>query len=201
MIIRKTGKKIIVDPTNLEEGQRYNASVAYFGGTFDPFHIGHFLVTNELCPIFDEVWVHPHSFTKSKNPADLMYRKNMILLGIETLTNAFLMEYSGVREGDYYLPHFLEERVNGLSFSDIIGDDHINRLISQGIERNLYCFARSDKFCERITHPKIHYMVANTSEINSTEIRRRIKSDSLEDIQLQRPVLKYIIKEKVYPHK
>ncbi len=191
MIIQKSINIVTIHPEYLDKGQAYKRSVAYFGGTFDPFHLGHFLVTNELCSSFDEVWVHPHNFSTSKEPIALVHRQEMVLLGIKNLKNAFLMQYHSSSD-QFYLPHFLEGNVEGLTFTDVIGDDHLDRLIAAGIERSLYCFAREEVFCQTVSHPLIHCMAVNTSGITATDIRTKIKKGALQDLPLQRIVLDYI---------
>jgi cytidyltransferase-like protein len=199
MIIKKLDNIIEIDPRNLEKGQKYNAAIAYFGGTFDPFHLGHFLITSELISLFDEVWIHPHSFSKSKKPIELKKRQEIILLGIKNLKKTFLMKYYPDNlQNEYYLPHFLEEKIEGLNISDVIGDDHLNRIISQGIERPLYCFARSNKFCKTINHPQVYCMTANTAGINATNIRNKIIKEELNDLPIQKEVFNYIKKEGLY---
>ena len=52
------------------------------------------------------------------------------------------MRYHSESGKDYYLPYFLEGKIRGLEFSDVIGGDHLERLVEAGIERPLYCFDR-----------------------------------------------------------
>ena len=46
MIIQRSDKKIIINPKG--SVGTYNNKIAYFAGTFDPFHKGHHNICNEL---------------------------------------------------------------------------------------------------------------------------------------------------------
>ena len=125
--------------------------------------------------------------------------RDIVLLGIKNLERAFLMRYHPELAPDaYYLPHFLEGQVKDLEFSDVIGNDHLDRLISAGIERPLYCFSKSADFSPSVFHPAIVYMVANSAGINATEIRIRIQKNDFDNLALQDEVLDYIKQNRLY---
>ncbi len=164
MVISKKGKLVIINPELLSDSeQSYCRSIAIYSGTFDPFHLGHYEVVKKMSVISDEVWIYPNNNSTHKNPISLCHRKNMIAIDIEDINNTFIMCY--INDRDFGLPHFLENKIKGIMFYDVIGDDHLERLSLTKIERKLYCFSRNGNSNNIDINPLVSFLDVNTSGI------------------------------------
>lgn len=180
--------------------------VGIFGGTFDPFHLGHLGVTihlREMCN-FDEVWIVPaaQSPLKTHEAVSAEHRKAMIGVAIDGVEGLALNEVDLERPGPSYTVdtlRILRERYPEVDFSLCMSNDvaqslpkwrAIDEIMAQvpivvsrrfpGIELPMEC----------VETPIV--------EIEATIIRERLKNHLTCVHLLPAPVLAYIQKHQLY---
>lgn len=167
--------------------------IGLYFGSFNPIHIGHLIIANQLVENsdLDQIWfvVTPHNpFKKKSSLLDNYQRLEMVYLATK--------DYDTLKESDieFNLPQpnytvntlaYLTEKYPKKEFSLIMGEDNLKSFHKwknyQVIldHHNIYVYPRiSDGIVETQfdNHPKIHHVEAPIMEISSTLIRNSIKA-------------------------
>jgi nicotinate-nucleotide adenylyltransferase len=167
--------------------------IGLYFGSFNPIHIGHLIIANQLVENsdLDQIWfvVTPHNpFKKKSTLLDNHHRLEMVYLATK--------DYDTLKESDieFNLPQpnytvntlaYLTEKYPEKEFSLIMGEDNLKSFHKwknyQVIldHHNIYVYPRiSDGKVETQfdNHPKIHHVEAPIMEISSTLIRNSIKA-------------------------
>ena len=112
------------------------ANIAIFGGTFNPFHIGHYEMLSSLCNLehIDKVLVMPDKIPPHKdfdNVVDDIHRQNMCALVCDDFSKAELCLIEFEREGKSYTVDtikLLKEKHPQDNFFVVIGGDMLSTL-------------------------------------------------------------------------
>ncbi|WP_028283981.1 nicotinate (nicotinamide) nucleotide adenylyltransferase [Olleya marilimosa] len=167
--------------------------IGLYFGSFNPIHIGHLIIANQLVENsdLDQIWfvVTPHNpFKKKSTLLDNHHRLEMVYLATK--------DYDTLKESDieFNLPQpnytvntlaYLTEKYPEKEFSLIMGEDNLKSFHKwknyQVIldHHNIYVYPRISEGkveTQFDNHPKIHHVEAPIMEISSTLIRNSIKA-------------------------
>lgn len=167
--------------------------VGLFFGTFNPIHVGHLTIANQIAEYsdLDQVWfvVTPHSpFKKKSSLLDDHHRFQMVDRAVE--------HYAKLKASDieFNLPQpnytintliYLEEKFPDHEFALIMGSDNLKNfhkwknyeLIIEA--HDIYVYPRLSEKKTEIKfddHPRIKHVDAPIMELSSTFIRKAIKN-------------------------
>ena len=166
--------------------------IGLYFGTFNPIHIGHFIIANHMAEYsdLDQIWmvVTPHNPLKKKNTLlDDSHRLQMVHLATEDFPKIKPSDIEFKLAQPNYtintLTH-LQEKYPKYEFSLIMGEDNLKSLHKwKNYEvilehHEIYVYPRISSEEENLefkNHPKIHIIHAPIVEISSTFIRENIK--------------------------
>ena len=166
--------------------------IGLYFGTFNPIHIGHFIIANHMAEYsdLDQIWmvVTPHNPLKKKNTLlDDSHRLQMVHLATEDFPKIKPSDIEFKLAQPNYtintLTH-LQEKYPRYEFSLIMGEDNLKSLHKwKNYEvilehHEIYVYPRISSEEENLefkNHPKIHIIHAPIVEISSTFIRENIK--------------------------
>ncbi len=166
--------------------------IGLYFGTFNPIHIGHFIIANHMAEYsdLDQIWmvVTPHNPLKKKNTLlDDSHRLQMVHLATEDFPKIKPSDIEFKLAQPNYtintLTH-LQEKYPRYEFSLIMGEDNLKSLHKwKNYEvilehHEIYVYPRISSEEENLefkNHPKIHIIRAPIVEISSTFIRENIK--------------------------
>ncbi|MBR4911180.1 MAG: nicotinate (nicotinamide) nucleotide adenylyltransferase [Clostridia bacterium] len=193
------------------------ANIAVFGGTFDPFHIGHHEILRALCKsgLFKRVLVVPTKIPPHKpapNEATDQDRIEMCRLSCSEFVNAETCLIEFEREGKSYTVDTIRElkkRYPRQSFYVVIGADML-RILDQWHEfnklkrmvtfivfnRNAYTRFYSDAERMVARGAKLLLFDEEIVRISSTELRK-----DLDPLYLTKKVEDYVNQRKLYRKK
>ena len=190
------------------------ANIAIFGGTFNPFHIGHYEMLSSLCNLehIDKVLVMPDKIPPHKdfdNVVDDIHRQNMCALVCDDFSKAELCLIEFEREGKSYTVDtikLLKEKHPQDNFFVAIGGDMLSTLDTWYNWKELItltsfiAFKREglddfDFAFKRIKHCGADIIVIENkiTNISSTKLRKRIDKSLL-----PKKVYDYIIEKGIY---
>ncbi len=190
------------------------ANIAIFGGTFNPFHIGHYEMLKSICDIdfIDKVLVMPDKIPPHKNfdaVVQDIHRQNMCEIVCDDFSKAQLCLIEFEREGKSYTVDtikLLQSRYPNDSFFVVIGGDMLSTLDIWYSWRELIkltsfiAFKREgltdfDDSYERLTNFGANIIVVNDkiTDVSSTKLRKKIEKNLL-----PQKVYDYIIKKGIY---
>lgn len=190
------------------------ANIAIFGGTFNPFHIGHYEMLSSLCNLghIDKVLVMPDKIPPHKdfdNVVDDIHRQNMCALVCDDFSKAELCLIEFEREGKSYTIDtikLLKEKHPQDNFFVAIGGDMLSTLDTWYNWKELItltsfiAFKREglddfDSAFKRIKHCGADIIVIENkiTNISSTKLRKRIDKSLL-----PKKVYDYIIEKGIY---
>ncbi|RLJ65507.1 nicotinate-nucleotide adenylyltransferase [Lacinutrix venerupis] len=183
--------------------------IGLYFGSFNPIHIGHLIIANQLVENsdLDQIWfvVTPHNpFKKKSTLLDNHQRLEMVYLATK--------DYDKLKESniEFNLPQpnytintltYLQEKYPTHNFALIMGEDNLKsfhkwknyEVILEN--HNIYVYPRiSEGIVEtRFTnHEKIHRVKAPIMEISSTMIRNAIKNGKNVKPLLPKKVWEYV---------
>ncbi len=185
---------------------------ALFGGSFDPFHEGHFklietLLSRRLC---DHVHVVPTHVSPFKNQvgASAEHRLEMTRVALAAVASVSVEELE-VRRGG---PSWTVETLDSLRASHpgddwrlVMGADSI-----RGFDRwrdaakilmnsRPIVFSRAQQGVEGMVAQADPVIVTDfVVAVSSSDIRKRLLTGERENLQLPQPVLKYILRHDLY---
>ena len=192
-------------------------NIAVFGGSFNPPHLGHQLVSKQILSFTktDEVWIAPcfqHTFNKSL--AVVRHRITMVKMLIEKKVQYCGEEIENKLSGETIeLMNLLNRKYPQHQFSFIIGSDNLISFKKWGQWEKLlktteflvfprpkfefdlqqYGLGNPNYQLKLISHP----LLVKT-DLSSTNIRKRIEKGLSIDYLVPEKVKKYIIKNNLY---
>lgn len=190
------------------------SNIAIFGGTFNPFHIGHYQMLKAVCELhfIDKVFVMPDKIPPHKefdNMVDDLHRKNMCQIVCDDFSNSQLCLIEFEREGKSYsidTVKLLKEKHPNDKFYFVIGGDMLSSLDTWYNWQELIklvsfiAFRREgmfgfDKAYNRLSAYGADIKVVNTKieDISSTKLRQKIDKNLLPE-----KVYNYIIQKGIY---
>lgn len=196
--------------------------VAILGGTFDPIHIGHLIIAQEVKEKFklDKVFFipvgnPPHKDLKYVTPSHI--RLDMVNRAILDNDNFEVLDYEVKRQGYTYAVDTLNELVNKYEktkFYYIIGADVVFDILTWRDYETVFKLCEFiavlrpqfdiNKYNQRITDLKdtygatIHTFKGPLIEASSTDIRRRIKEGASMKYFITQSVENYILEKGLY---
>lgn len=177
-------------------------TVAFFGGSFDPPHVGHVLAAVWVLSTadIDELWVVPafeHAF--GKRLATFEHRQHMAELAFAQLRGASVSDVEARMGGSSYTVRTLERLIEEhpkTRFRLVIGTDLADEVPSW-FEGHRVPELAPLLVVGRGGHTGGGEDIA-MPEVSSTEIRRRIAAGQPADGLVPRAVLSYIAKHELY---
>lgn len=196
--------------------------IGLYGGTFDPFHLGHLNLALEMREkkALDEVWfcpskINPHKLNENA-PASAEHRLKLLQLALEGIPGCKILDIEIKRKEPSYtidtLRYLLEREGSTNSFGLIIGDDSvcdffrwreaeaIARLVPLYVgSRKCDIYAKDLKGNSLICQALLEGCVSTRiMEISATEIRQRIKQGLYCGHLVPKESLDYIYKNHLY---
>ncbi len=190
------------------------ANIAIFGGTFNPFHIGHYEMLSAICNLnyIDRVFVMPDKIPPHKTfdkTVDDIHRQNMCEIVCNDFSKAELCLIEFEREGKSYTIDtikLLKEKYPDDIFFVCIGGDMLSTLDTWYNWQELIkstsfiAFKRKGLNDFDISYKRLIDLGAdikvldnNITDISSTKLRQKIDKNLLPD-----SIYKYIIKKGIY---
>ncbi len=190
------------------------SNIAIFGGTFNPFHIGHFEMLSAVCELgfIDKVLVMPDKIPPHKtfdSVVDDIHRQNMCKIICEDFKKAQACFIEFEREGKSYTVDtlkLLKEKYPDNKFYIVIGGDMLSTLDTwynwqELIELSSFIAFKREGLCDfdkayrRLTDSGANITIINSkiTDISSTELRKKIDKNLL-----PKKVYKYIIQKGIY---
>ncbi len=190
------------------------ANIAIFGGTFNPFHIGHYEMLNIICNLsfIDKVFVMPDKIPPHKKFDDIVediHRQNMCKIVCDDFSKAELCLIEFERDGKSYTVDTIKQFKNKYpndNFFFVIGGDMLSTLDTwynwqELIELTSFiAFKRQgildfDTAYNRLTNfgAEIKIIETQITNISSTELRKKIDKNLL-----PQKVYDYIIEKGIY---
>ena len=190
------------------------ANIAIFGGTFNPFHIGHYEMLNSISNLsfIDKVFVMPDKIPPHKlmdTDIDDIHRQNMCEIACEDFINAQLCLIEFEREGKSYTVDtikLLAQKYPNDKFYITIGGDMLSTLDTWYNWQELIklasfiAFKREglldfDNAYNRLTSFGADIFVVNDTitDISSTKLRNKIDKK-----MLPCKIYNYIVEKGIY---
>lgn len=190
------------------------ANIAVFGGTFNPFHIGHYEILTAICNLsfIDRVLLMPDKIPPHKECdyiADDIHRRAMCELVCRDFEKAEPCFIEFEREGKSYTVDtvkLLKEKYPHDNFYVVIGGDMLSTLDTWHNWEKLIkitsfiAFKRKNSFdfdvaFKRLTDlgADIFVIESDITNVSSTDLRKKIKRELL-----PKKVYEYIIEKRIY---
>lgn len=191
---------------------------ALFGGTFNPFHIGHYEMLSMLCgrAEIDEVWLIPDRIPPHKSCDYLASegdRLEMCRLAAEDFEKARVSDFELQREGLSYTfdtVTLLKKRYPEKSFALCCGGDmavtleswHRGPELIHTVPFYAFCRAGEAGFSEAVARLRAHgaditVIEGNITDISSTRLRAMLKSGETGGL-IPKKIEKYIRNRGLY---
>lgn len=183
--------------------------VGLYFGTFNPIHVGHLIIANQMVEYsdLDEVWfvVTPQSPHKQKQSLlDNLHRYQLVYIAVENYPKLRASDIEFKLSQPNYTVHTLahiSEKYPDREFCLIMGEDNLKSFHKwKNYEtilehHNLYVYPRigGGKVKNQFrNHPKVHRVDAPVIQISATLIRDGIKQNKNVAPMLPEGVWKYI---------
>lgn len=174
--------------------------IGFYGGTFDPIHIGHIHLAIRLLEAhqLSEVWFCPakiNPLRQSESPTPISHRLKMVELAISSIPKFKVIDLEAKREGPSYtfdtlcqLQKMQQEKKDPRQIALLLGEDSIaqfdkwHRAEEIAEHFPLLIGRRLENFSLPHTSPKISAAIKKgwtpipVLDISSTEIRKRLKN-------------------------
>ncbi|MBM4762365.1 nicotinate-nucleotide adenylyltransferase [Bacillus sp. B15-48] len=184
--------------------------VGILGGTFNPPHIGHLIIANEVFHALDleEIWFMPNQDPPHKLKEGVVsdhQRVRMLEIMVSEHPNFFVETLEMERQGPSYTyetMQILTERHKDIQFHFIIGADMIEYLpkwhrIEELQELIKFVGVNRPKHCSESDY-NILFIEVPSIEISSSLIRQRCKEGGTIRYLVPEPVRKYIEENLLY---
>lgn len=187
--------------------------IGIFGGTFDPPHIGHFIIAEEVCEQcdLDEVWFMPVNIPPHKQRIDLTpadKRIKMLELGIKDHNKFSICSLEVNREGKSYTVDTmkqLRQQFPNDKFYFIIGGDMVGNLhewheIDKLMELVTFIGTKRPGHLEisKVAEDEMIFVTVPQLEISSSMIRERIAHNKSINYYVPDKVGEYIKENQLY---
>lgn len=190
------------------------ANVAIFGGTFNPFHIGHYEILKSVCELdfIDKVLVMPDKIPPHKifdSNIDDLHRQEMCRIACEDFDKAELCLIEFEREGKSYTVDtvkLLKNTYPSDNFFVVIGGDMLSSLdtwykweelikLVSFITYERVGLAGYNDARLRLSNSGAQIVVINTeiTDVSSTQLRNKIDSNLL-----PKKIYDYIAQKGIY---
>jgi nicotinate-nucleotide adenylyltransferase len=196
--------------------------VGISGGTFDPIHLGHLIIAQEVKEAFDldsiffiPVGNPPHKDTKNVSPANLRLR--MVNKAINSNKNFKILDLEVKRKGYTYAIDTLNELsqlYQNTKFYYIIGADVVFEITTWRNFEAVFKLCEfisvlrpkfeKEKYFERIAYLSesygavIHSFEASLVDISSTNIREKVRNGYSIKYYVPPIVEKFILEKRLY---
>lgn len=184
--------------------------VGIYGGTFNPPHLQHLLNAEQVCDelSLDEIWFLPDNIPPhidEKKAISPFHRIEMVRLAIEG-NPKFQLDLTDINRGGvsytYDTVKIIKEANPDIDFYFIIGGDMVEYLpkwykIDELVNMIKFVGVARPGYEKKSNYPII-WVSTTLSEINSTDIRNRVKSHKTVRYLIPEKVEKYIKKEGLY---
>ena len=175
--------------------------IGLFGGSFDPPHVGHVAVIEDLLSrkCFAEIWLVPvfhHPFAKPLT--DYVHRLHMLSLIVQHIQNPSLHICEIEKELNATTSYFYNTLV-ALKQKNPTHDFHI--IVGTDLKDTLpkwYRFAELEKLASFYFIPRAGFATSPYPQISSTEIRHNVNSQASLDGQVLPTIKDYIAKHRLY---
>lgn len=186
--------------------------IGLLGGTFDPPHIGHVIVADEVKYVLDldEIWFIPTNVPPHKREAvtSNIHRRNMVQLAIEQTDYFKLNTIEFAREGKSYTIdtiRLLKQSYPDVEFYFIIGADMVEYLpnwkaIDELIHEVQFVGVNRTGYKVQSEYPIIEVDVPFV-DISSTELKQRILEKKPFTYFLPESVANYIKEHQLYGYR
>jgi nicotinate-nucleotide adenylyltransferase len=184
--------------------------VCIFGGTFNPPHIGHLIMANEVFHALqlDEIRFMPNAIPPHKVALDLCttaQRKEMVNLAIQSIPYFSIEQIELVRGGRSYTFDTmveLQSKEPNTQFSFLIGSDMIASLdswyrIDELVQLVQLVGVKRPGYEAKTTYP-VHQIEVPQIDLSSTILRKRIALHQDVTFLIPDAVQDYIRQEKLY---
>lgn len=190
------------------------ANIAIFGGTFNPFHIGHYEMLSAVCELsfIDKVFVLPDKIPPHKQFDDVVddvHRQNMCKIACDNFNKAEICLIEFERDGKSYtvdtIKRFKSEYTND-NFFFVIGGDMLSTLDTWYNWQELIkltsfiAFKRKGLSDFDIAYNRLVNLGANIkiieqdiTNVSSTELRNKIDKNLLPE-----KIYEYIVQKGIY---
>lgn len=152
---------------------------AFYVGSFDPFHFGHYEIVNYLLENYKTVYILPNAPSKSKpNRVNLQHRLNIIKCYFPNISNLHIL----LDQADEFVKQFDPTKTIG-----IMGSDAYNKLIIKGALPKLPIFnwlivQRDGDVCLPSTVEKFSVKILDSSVFNQQMFSSTIARNELTNI-------------------
>lgn len=194
---------------SVERKVRWMKRIGLLGGTFDPPHIGHFIIADEVRASLqlDEIWFIPNNEPphKSKALSDKLHRLQMLnqVIGGNDIFSVNDIELH--REGKSYTIDTVTELTNeypNMQFFFIIGADMVEYLphwkdIDKLMEKIQFVGVKRQGYELKSSYPIIEVGIP-TVEISSSDIRERVEQGLPFQFLVPKEVYLYIKEHRLY---
>ncbi len=186
--------------------------IGIFGGTFNPIHIGHLILAQEIQVklrldkvVFIPVFLPPHK--KSISLANARHRYKMINLAIKGKSSFEVSDIELKRKGKSYSIDTLKtlKRIFGerAKFFFITGSDSLIELsswkkVNEIFELSQFVIARRPGFTIKGVPIGTKIIDITQIDVSSSAIRKKIKKSVPIDYLVPKSVIDYISKERLY---
>lgn len=188
-------------------------NIGIFGGTFDPPHIGHIIIADQIyhkCHL-DEIWFMPNNLPphkEKKSNSTVTDRLNMLKLAIEDTPYFKIEPIELERSGKSYTYDtiiLLKQRNPGLNFKFIIGADMVDYLpkwhkIDQLIDLVEFLAVKRPTYEGKSPYP-VRYVEAPEIHLSSSIVREKIEKGESVNFLLPEKIVNYIKEHGLYGSK
>ena len=190
------------------------ANIAVFGGTFNPFHIGHYEMLKCVCELefIDRVLVMPDKIPPHKEYdfiVDDIHRQNMCKIACADFSKAELCLIEFEREGKSYTVDtikLLRKKYPNDNFFVVVGGDMLSTLDSWYNWQELFsltdfiAFKRADVLDFDLHYNRIISLGAKvtTIDVNITNVSSTQLRKNLDKNLLPAKVYDYIMQKEIY---
>lgn len=190
------------------------ANIAIFGGTFNPFHIGHYEMLNTICNLsfIDKIFLMPDKIPPHKKFDDIVediHRQNMCKIVCDDFSKAELCLIEFERDGKSYTVDTIKQLKNKYpndNFFFVIGGDMLSTLdtwynwqelikLTSFIAFKRQGLSDFDTAYNRLTNfgAEINVIETEITNVSSTELRKNINEKLL-----PKKIYEYIVQKGIY---
>jgi len=187
-------------------------NIFFFGGTFDPPHIGHYNIVHSCLEVTDKFIIFPNKQSPDKKQpiVNAIHREKMLHLMFDN-SKVEIDDFelvSNKKNYTIYTIEYLYKKYNNSILNMVIGLDQLQKIESwykydKVIKKvNIYCFNRNNTNIDKslLQIKNIKFIKDFNCEISSSLIRKNINNLDKNELKkfLHKDVILYIKKNKLY---